>query len=457
MTQKEVDMNSNIEPRAQWRSMTSYLLVTTGAVVGLGNIIRFPFYIYSYGSTFFLFYIFCELFICIPILFAELMIGRSGKQNPVGSFSILALETKASQRWRWIGWLGFVILFLSLASYTVSVAFPAAYFTDIFKAVSSSGLNKNMLNDIGTQITGSFVSLEICFLIFLTVTMLVVLRGINRGLETLSRITVPLYFIILLGLAIYSCTVGNISQACSYLFDVTPDVPLITVFFTALTYAFFKLNVGMGSMIVYGSYLPYSVPIGRSTFIVVVLDAIVSLLSYFVIYPLFSPAHVAPSTIHNYQETLFFFLQAPNGDIIALLFFLTAVIAAWTPTIAMAESATVTLIERFNLSRPTATLIVFVGAILVGTAIALSHHAWSNIRIFNDWTIASFIDDATSNVMIPLCALLTSIFAGWVLNRSITQSELNFKNKYYVFWRFLVRYVAPISIAITVLMLFKAI
>src|SRR5438445_6586846 len=124
-------------PRPYWSSMTSYLLVTAGAIIGLSNSIIFPFYTYKFGGMFVLLYILCELLISLPILFSELLMGRRGKQNPVGSFSILSMESGASRLWRWIGWLFFIILFLSLANYVVSVAFPALYFTDSLRNEST--------------------------------------------------------------------------------------------------------------------------------------------------------------------------------------------------------------------------------------------------------------------------------------------------------------------------------
>lgn len=440
----------NHQPRPYWSGMASYLLVTTGAVVGLGNIVRFPFYVYKLGGSFVLLYIVCELLISIPILFAELIIGRRGKQNPVGSFEILSIESDANRAWRWLGWLCFIILFLSLADYTASVSFPVVYFSDIFSALMTKGFN-HAFSQTSHIIAENFFLLEICFLAFLFITMLVILRGINRGLETISKITVPLYFIILLGLAIYSCSVGHVREAVHELFSIRPSISFITVLITALTYAFFKLNVGMGSMIVYGSYLPYSVPLGRSTFLIVCFDAIISLLSYFVIYPLFIPSHASePAT---YQDTLFFFSNTMNGEIVALLFFFAAIIAAWTPTIAMAESATVILIERFHLSRKTATLFLFAAAGILGTVIVLSHHQWSNLLVFNRWSIATSIDHLTTIILIPLSALLTAIFAGWIVQRNITEDELGFKPTFYVLWRFLIKFIAPICIVITVMML----
>jgi NSS family neurotransmitter:Na+ symporter len=429
---------NDIQPRPYWSSMTSYLLVTTGAVVGLGNFIFFPFYVYKFGGLFVLFYIFCELFISIPILFAELLIGRRGKQNPVGSFEILSMETDTNRRWRFIGWVCLLILFLSVANYTVIASTPALHFIESLRAISETAAGNNV------------ITLEICLLVFLFITMLVILRGINRGLETISRITVPLYFFILLGLAIYSCSIGNFTKAIEHLFDFTPDDSIITVLFVALIYAFLKLKVGMGSMIVYGSYLPYSVPLGYSTVLIVCFDAVISLLAYFVIAPLSLPPETFVSTVSSYQEALYAFLQNNHYHILTVFFYFAAIIAAWTPTIAMAESATVTLIERFDLSRRTATFLVFACAALIGTTMILS-----TTIFIHHWTFAAFINGLTTHILIPISAFLTAIFAGWILKRSITMNELGFNPKIYRIWLFLMRWAVPIFIVIIAIMLWS--
>lgn len=433
---------SNKLPRPYWSSMTSYVLVTTGAIVGLGNIIRFPFYIYKFGGLFFLFYILCELLICIPLLFAELLIGRRGKQNPVGSFSLLAMETGASLKWRWIGWLCFIILLLSLGNYLVSVAFPSSYFIGTLSTPGNLSITQNTM------------LLEMCLIAFLIITLLVIARGINRGLETISCITVPLYCFILLTLAIYSCLIGNPMLALNHLLDFTPDDSIATVFLAALAYAFFKLNVGMGTMIVYGSYLPYSVPIARSTLIILILDTIISLLAYFVVCPLLTPDS-GVTTVYSFQQTLYFFLQNHHGTLIAFFFFLVVIMAAWTATIAMAESAAVILIERYDISRTAATCLLFVGTALLGTAIILAYQQWGNILVFHQWSVTRFVDGVTATFLIPISAFLTAIFAGWIVSRSITASELRFNSVMYGIWRFLIRWVAPVCIVMTAVMLFS--
>lgn len=433
------------QPRAQWSSYPSYLLVTTGAVVGLGNIFQFPMLVSKYGGLFILFYVLCELCISIPVLFSEFLIGRRGKQNPVGAISILSMEAGASLHWRMTGWLCFIILIFTLGYYAVSVAFPLDYFGEAVKAIVSQ---KDVIQH--SDVTSNFPQLEICFLVFLFATMLVVVRGINRGLEGISRITVPFYSILLLALAIYACVKGNCLGAIEYLFASGSTSTLLQIIFAALTFAFFKLGVGMGIMMVYGSYLPYSVTLGKSTSIIVCFDAVISLLSYFIIYPLLLslPHGLMPVSLASYSNVMAVFLAVPHGVLIAGLFFMAAIIAAWTPTIAMAESASVTLIERFNISRPAGTVIVCVCAIIIGTVIALSYNQWSTITLFNHWTIRNVIQGFTSNILTPLAALLIAIFTGWVVHRQTTFNELGFKEVVYKSWLFLIRFVVPFAIVV---------
>lgn len=436
--------------RSQWRSETSYLLVTIGAIVGLGNFFEFPFLVAEYGGIFVLFYILCEIGISIPLLFSELMIGRRGKQNPVGSIGVLSIEVSASYRWRLLGWLSFVVVSLSLASYCCAAAYPVGFFyssvSALFAGATSSAIPVN------SHLVSSFSHLEMFFLFFLFATALVVIRGINRGLELISQIVVPSYFLILLGLAIYTFIFVDFTHTLAALFDFKANGQIVATLFAALTFAFFKLGVGMGSMIVYGSYLPYSVPFARSTLLIILFDAIISLLSYFIIYPLTIRSDLnvfsADPIGHNIVAV---FATTPGGLYVPILFFFAAIIAAWTPTIAMAETAVITLIERLNLSRLRAVLYLAIPIILIGTFDVLTQTRWDNITLFNLIPLNSVTSTITAKILTFISAFFIAIFAGWVLPRRITKSELGFKPVFYKLWLFLVRFIAPISIVLITL------
>lgn len=437
-------MNS-YEPRAQWNSFHSYVLVTTGAIVGLGNVFQFPLLVAKYGGLFLLFYVLCELAISLPILFAELLIGRRGKQNPVGSISILALEADASPRWSRLGWLSFIIVFMTLCYYVVSAAFPVGYFVDSLKELSVHG-NTSVPVVLDSYLQSDFFKLELCFLFFLVFAMSVVYRGINRGLETISCVTVPMYFLIFLALAII-CARGNFMDSFNALFALHPDVSILTVFFAALTFAFLKFGVGMGTMIVYGSYLPYTVSLAKSTVVIVIIDALVSLLSYFIVYPLMLESHVDAfiQEVTN-RNIIHIFTNISYGIVISALFFFAAILAAWTPIIAMMETAVITMIERLHFTRKKAVLLISGGILLFGSLQVFIITQLSDILLFDKFSLDNFIKNITMDVLAPISAFLVVIFIGWIVKRQVTLNELQFNPLIYTIWRFLIRYVAPICI-----------
>lgn len=424
---------SNLSQRAQWDSNFQYLLVTIGSVIGIGNVFQFPFFIAKYGPLFIITYLVFELFITIPIILSEFFIGRRGKQNPVGAISLLAMESGANRYWRLIGWICFIILFLTFSYYAVNVAVPLSLSIDNLTSILT-----------GSHTVKAALSVPLhalYFLIFLFCTLFVIARGINRGLESISRIVVPAFFIIFLGLACYASMQGNFSGALSYLIHfqtgLTPDL-----LFTALVYAFFKLNTAMGCMIVYGSYVPATTRLGKSTLIIAGFDILASLLSYFIIFPLLlsEPGLVSTLTSLNPLEILTLFFKIPGGLVVAFIFFLGATMAAWMPTIAFAEGATVTLIERAGLKRITATMIIGGIALIIGASIIFSPLVFSSINLEH------IIQEIARDWLTPLSALLIAIFSGWIIRQDVARSELDFGTKLFSIWRFLIRYIVPVCI-----------
>ena len=439
--------NNTTPGRSTWSSSTNYILVMIGAIVGIGNIFQFPFLVTKYGGLFLLFYIICEILISIPLLLGELLLGHLGRQNPVGSISIVCLLSNASQRWRNVGWITFIVAFLSLSYYLAAVAFPLQYFIATSSALYGQGFSTTHSMSLHGSLASNFYLLEFSFFLLLIATLIVIARGINRGLEGISRVTVPTYFIILVIIAIYTCTRGHFANSLTALFAIKPDQTTLTVLFAAMSFAIFKLGVGMGSMIVYGSYLPFSASFGKSTVIIVISDMLISLLAYFIIYPLMLESN--PSQFINnltQYNVIYIFPNISGGLIIALFLFLAAVIAAWTATIAMAETATVTLIERFNISRLRATWMVGLGALIVGTFAVLTHTQWIDVILFGEVPIRGILRNITSNIFTPISAFFIALVIGWVLKQDISKLELHFNHWLFSIWLFIVRYLAPIFI-----------
>lgn len=427
-------MEQNVE-RSQWRSSFSYFLVTSGAVVGLSNLFTFPYLTIKYGGMFFLFFILAQLVISLPLMLAELTIGRRGRQNPVGSVGIVCRESQANKNWRKIGWVFFLLTFLTISFYTVRAAFPISFF---------SGLVRENI----TPTFWNFFSLEICFLVFLAATLIVVSRGINKGLEAISFITIPLYFLILLGLAIYVSQRGFTLTALSHMFNFNTTESMMTVFLTAVTLALFNLNVGMGSMIVYGSYLPYTTTIPRSSFYIFMFDLVISILSYLIIYPLYLETNFASAhTELNNHNVITIFKLVKEGWWIGGFYFFAAMIAAWTPTIAMAETLVVTLAERFRKSRIEVIIPLSIFIIIIGTYVALTQTVWSQETLFG-FQLYNSISNFSQQFIAPIAALCVAIFAGWIMKNSIFESELHFSTGIQYLWKFAVSLVIPIAIVI---------
>lgn len=445
--------HTEIGGRAHWSSRQNYLLVMIGAIVGIGNFFQFPFFVHQYGGLFVLFFLLIELAIALPVLLAELFIGRRGKQNPVGAYEILAFESTGRSTWRWLGWLSIVVAFLGLSYYLVTSAFPVGYFFKSIGLLYAENISP-MAQTLAENILAThFLELEICLVIFLVLIMLVVSRGINRGLEGISRITVPLYLIIMLILAIYAISTGNLQAAWDALIDLTPIAPVYTVFFTALAFAFLKLKIGMGSMIVYGSYLPYSVRLGKSTLIILSIDLLTAFLAYFTIFPLIFSGSTTGMELNNHN-IIFVFSHVPHGLIVAAFFFLAAALAAWTSMIAMAETLTVTLIERFGLRRFSATTWVMAAVFLMGTLEVFLHTALFQVeflgRIYSNHILRNIV-----SILIPISVLGTAIFTGWFLKSSIAEAELQFKPIIYRLWRWLIRYGVALAILLIGIGLFR--
>ncbi|MDA8561950.1 sodium-dependent transporter [Gammaproteobacteria bacterium] len=440
---------NNSPARSKWTSFTSYTLVTIGSVVGLSNFFQFPFFVTQYGGLFFFFFVTCLFLISLPMLFAELLIGRRGAQDPIGSIGLLSLESDVNFKWRKLGWLSFIVVFLTLSYYIVAAAFPLGYFLEsLNNFIAHHGLSETKLfSEI--NILDSFLELEVCFLIFLILAMAVIFRGINKGLETISSITVPAYFVILLMLVGYVATYGNFTESFINLISINTSAPVQEVFLSALALALLNYNVGMGIMIVYGSYLPYHVPLNKTTFIIVIVDILISLMAYFIIYPLLlvSNPDGLTTSLSNFNIIEVFY-AVPNGLFIACFFFFAAVLAGWTPIIAMLETAVVTLIERLRITRLLACLLAGAGVFILGSIEVGFYVKSINLFEIDNYEVHNFVKFLTMDVLAPISALMMAFFVGWVINKDISKQELNFKPMLYNFWIFLVRFVVPLGVLI---------
>ena len=446
----------NTTTSESWSGRLTFILASIGAAVGLGNIWKFPYTLGSSGgSAFVLVYVIAILLVATPIMISEMIIGRHARASAPTALRKVAVESGTSRHWGLLGWMGLFALFLVLSFYSVVAGWTAAY---LVKSASGSiaGLSAaevragfgDFTHDSGTVIFWHFL--------FTAVTIFIVSRGVKIGLERVVRVLMPALFITLVALVINSAFIGDFSTAVDFLF--TADLSKLTpaVMLAAVGQAFFSVNVGIGAVLTYSSYLPQDVNIFRSSIIVALGDTLVALLAGLAIFPIVFANNLdpgeGPGLIFVTLSTAF--AQMPAGSLIGAGFFLMLVFAALTSSISMLETMTARIIEVPGMTRTKAVLSIGTGTFLVGLITVFSFSSWENVYLldaiptFAGMTPFDLIDYIVTNILMPLGGLLYALFAGWWLSRETSIFEMGVGDgAMFKLWLLLVRIVAPLAVA----------
>ena len=427
---------------AQWSSRFAFIMAAVGSSVGLGNLWRFSAEAGSNGGgAFIIIYLVCVFFIGIPVLMSEYMIGRAGQaSSAVKSMDDLTARSSVSKKWSSAAWLGMIASFLIVSFYCVVAAWVLAYIPKfLFGAFDGQD---------ATQIAGQFDQLVTSpknvipyFLVFAVLTSYLVSRGVNRGIELAAKYLMPLFFILLISLSLYSLfTTGGAGEALRFMF--TPDFSKINgdVAVSALGQACFSIGIGNAIMITYGSYLPNHVSIPKSSVLVGFTDTAVALIAGFAIFPIVFANNLDFSAGAGlFFQTLPTALSSlPAGNLIGAAFFFLAFFAAITSSISLLEPSAAWAAEQFKLTKQKA-------AFLVGGAItALGFGSVFSLEFMD------LIDTGiVGPIIAPLSALLVVLFTGWRLSKAITDEQIGTDGA--ALGRFLmvfVKYVAPLFMTI---------
>jgi neurotransmitter:Na+ symporter, NSS family len=442
--------------RGAWKNRWTFMLATAGSAIGLGNIWKLPYMIgVNGGSAFVLVFIACIFFVGIPLMMTEVMLGRRAQKNPLDGMASLAAEAGVSRYWRYLGGMGMLTGLLILGFYSVIGGWVLAY---IFEAASGT-----FSNIIATQSAANFDALlasplKLLFwhTVFMVMTMGVVARGVNSGLEKANNILIPSLFAILLVLLGYSLSVGDMNAAYKFMFalDFSKITPVAVL--SALGHAFFSLSLGMGAVMVYGSYLQRDVSIARTSIYIALADTALGLLVGLAIYSLVFANHLAPNAGPGliFQTLPIAFGQMPGGSFIATLFFILVAFAAWTSAISLVEPAIAWITENTKFKRGISCLALGLIVWLLGVAVLLSFNEWKDIKIVFNLNIFETLDKLTSAILLPLGGLLMAIFAGYFMQNSHAQEELDLKDNAFKLWRLTNNIIAPIAIFAVFLYLF---
>mgnify|MGYP001476217900 FL=1 len=425
------------------------MLATAGSAIGLGNIWKLPYMIgVNGGSAFVIIFLLCIFLVGIPLMMTEILLGRRAQKNPLDGMNVLALEAKTSTHWKWLGGMGMVTGLLILGFYSVIGGWVLRYI-----GASASGAFSNITAMQSTenfnQLLASPFSLLFWHTVFMMMTMGVVARGVNSGLEKANNILIPALFSILLVLLGYSMSVGDMQAAYQFMFSLDFSKLTPTVVLSALGHAFFSLSLGMGSVMVYGSYLQKNVSIARTTIYIALADTMLGLLVGLAIYSLVFANQLEPSAGPGliFQTLPIAFGHMPWGNLIATLFFMLVAFAAWTSAISLVEPAIAWIVENTRIRRKTAAF--FLGLIiwLLGVAVVLSFNEWKEVKIVFGLNIFESLDKLTSTILLPLGGLLMAIFAGYFMKKDHVQDELNLAGYKFKLWQMTNNYIAPIAIA----------
>jgi NSS family neurotransmitter:Na+ symporter len=440
--------------RAHWSSRWAFILAATGSAVGLGNIWKFPYIAgESGGGAFVLIYLLCVLSIGLPLMMAEIMLGRRAQRNPVEAMALLARESGASPAWRAVGVIGVITGVLILSFYSVVAGWMLDYLV-LGAGGGFAGLDPAAAQSRLDALLGDPQRMLLWHSVFMLMTAAIVGGGVAHGLERANKLLMPALFTILLVLLAYGLIWGEAGRAATFLFHadfvkITPGVML-----AAMGQAFFSLSLGMGSMMVYGSYLKRDTSIVRAGVAVAAMDTVVALLAGLAIFSIVFAHGLEPAAGPGLvlQTLPIAFGDMAGGALVGSLFFLLLVFAAWTSSIALLEPVTAWVTENTRLKRPRASALLGAAAWLLGVAVLLSFNAWSEVKLFG-LGIFDALDYLTSNILLPLGGLLVAVFAAWVMKSSHSRQELGLEATIYAIWRSALRYVVPVAIVLIFLQL----
>ncbi|WP_321276499.1 sodium-dependent transporter [Thiomicrorhabdus indica] len=433
-----------------WSSQSIFILAAVGSAVGLGNLWKFPYITGEYGgSAFLLVYLLCVLLVGLPLLIAEITLGRAGQANPVQGMANLARENKASKLWSLLGLNGVLAAGFILSFYSVIAGWSGAYFV--------SSLQGNFISQDVATIQEDFSALlsspwQLVFwhTAFSLLAVWIVSRGIKNGLEKAINILMPALFAILLILLGYVVASRGFEESVTFLFQ--PDFSKLTAeaVLVAMGHAFFTLSLGLGVMMVYGSYLNQQSSIVKASIWIAVADTAIALLAGVIIFSIVFgnnlDAASGPGLL--FQTLPVAFSEMWGGWFFGTLFFGLVVLAALSSAISLIEPAVSWFEQNWGIQRNKAAWGFGFVTWVLGIGTVLSFNTWSDIYLFSDKTFFDSLDFLTANIMLPAGGFFMAIFVGWVLSKEKLKGELGLQERTLNQYRITLRWIVPVLVMI---------
>jgi NSS family neurotransmitter:Na+ symporter len=431
--------------RGEWSSQLGFVLAAAGSAIGLGNIWRFPYVAgESGGGAFVLVYLVCVAFIALPVMLLEISLGRATQKNPVGAF----LAIRPGTKWRFLGYLALITGLGILSYYAVIAGKVVAYCVSYVQAVVQGG---------ASPYHGTSASTILYFGLFLVLTVLVVVGGVQRGIERWAKILMPLLLVTMLGVILRGFLLPGSLEGVRWF--LMPDFSKIDghVILSAMAQAFFSLSLGMGAMLTYGSYLSKQQDVLRCGTWVVVFDTLIAILAGLMIFPAVFALGKDPAagTTLIFEVLPAVFAEMTGGMAVAVLFFFLLSVAALTSTVSLLEVVTAYFVDERDWPRSRAVWAVGGTTLVVGIPSALDMagvDVFSSLSLFGKAGFFAMMDFVWGNLSLAFGSLMLCLFVIFVWGVKRAAAEIESTSRFFPkisgVWQFFVRWVCPVSIAL---------
>ena len=430
--------------RSSFTGKLGFVLAAAGSAVGLGNLWRFPYLAAKYGGGIFLLvYVILALTFGFTLMIAEIAIGRKTGLSAIGAYK------KLDKRFTFVGYLGALVPMIILPYYSVIGGWVIKYL-----AMFSAGNMESVANaDYFNFFIGKDLQPVLWFLLFMGLTALIVVFGVEKGVEKVSKVMMPVLIVLSVAIAVYvACQPGALEGVIYYL---KPDFTKfsITTVVAAMGQLFYSMSLAMGIMITYGSYMKKDVHLEKSVHQIELFDTGIAFVAGMMIIPsVFVFSGGDPAALNKGPSLMFVtlpqvFNSMPMGSVIGAAFFVLVLFAALTSSISLMETIVSILQDKLKMGRKTACLVVFLLCVALGLLSCLGYSAWSAVKIIG-LQFLDFFDFISNSVLMPIAALLTCIFIGYVLKPKavIDEVEKNGKFSSKKMFVIVIKYVAPVCL-----------
>lgn len=450
MSQLSISLHTNMA-RESFNSRIGSILALAGSAVGLGNIWRFPYMVSEYGGgAFILVYLLCIAVVALPIMLSEFIVGR---YSHVGASSAVG-KIQSSGYWKHFGILAVAIPFFTLCYYCIIGGWTLQYLMDSCLMRFQGGQTSESIQAMfGNLVTAPFKPI-ILDCTFLLITAIIIMNGVNKGIEKCSEIMMPVLFFIMLFIAVWIAFQPGAGQGMAYLFK--PDFSKITpqVFLAAMGQSFYSMSIGMGILITYSSYLDHKVKLTPTAISTILADLVFAIIAGCAIIPaLFAYGMPTDQGTGLVFKTLpVVFSQMPMGSIVSIIFFFAVFLAALTSAMSLFEVPVSWLIDTRHMSRRGASALVFICALAIGAVCSLSFGCLSGITI-NGRILFDMFDYTIGNYLMPLAGLIIVLFVGWKLDKQIIMDEITNvdgysekRKKWHRVLLFMIKWISPAAV-----------